>query len=346
MRAVVVAGHGTVRLDDVPEPSVRHPTDAVVAVHRAAVCGTDLHVLADPEHCPAGTVLGHEFVGRVVAVGALVARHRVGDLVVGADYTSCGTCWWCRQGDHWQCARRQFFGTGSAYGEPLAGAQAEQVRVPFADVTLRSVPAGVPVEAAVFLADVMATGYAAVDRSGLRAGDVLAVIGGGPVGQLTSLVAQACGAGPVVLVEPVEGRRRCGTDGGAIAVPPDKARSAVDRLTEGRGADVVVDAVGGPGGLDTAFGLVRGRGSVVSVGLHPDERWGLPVSRAFVAELSLRFAVGDLARDGDRLVALLRSGLVDPTGVVSEVVPLEQAAQAYARAADRSVLKTVLRVAD
>lgn len=344
MRAVVFAGEGRVRVASVPDPAVEAPTDVLVRVRRAAVCGTDLHVVAHPTGLPEGFVLGHEFVGEVVDLGAGVQACRRGDLVVGADFTSCGRCWWCRRGDHWECADRAFFGTGTAFGPALPGAQAELVRVPHADTVLQQVPAGVPVDAAVFLGDTLATGYAAVQRAALHPGDTIAVIGGGPVGQLTSLAAQACGAGIVVLVEPVAARRELAAAHGALVSDPDGARVLVDGLTDGRGADAVVDAIGGARGLDTAFALVRRRGRVVSVGVHADAVWDLPVARAFADELTLAFAIGDLARDAGPLLALVRSGAVDPATVVTETVPLDGVPEAYARMAERRTLKSLISV--
>lgn len=344
MRAVVFAGDGRVRVETVADPRIEAPTDAVVRVHRAAICGTDLHAVAHPKHLPVGFVLGHEFVGEIVAVGDGVHAHRVGGVVVGADYTACGRCWWCRRGDHWECAERRFFGTGSAFGPPLAGAQAELVRVPHADTVLYPVPDGVGADAAVFLADALATGYAAVRRSGTTPGDTVAVVGGGPVGQLTSLAAQACGAGVVLLVEPVAARRELAAAEGALGADPDGARELVEQVTDGRGADVVVDAIGGPRGLDTAFALVRRRGTVVSVGVPTDPSWPLPADRAFGDELTLRFVIGDLMRDADELVGLLRSGAIDPTVVASEVVGLDDVPDAYRRMADRRTLKSLIAV--
>lgn len=344
MRAVVFAGDGRVRVDTVADPAVTDPQDAVVRVHRAAVCGTDLHLIAHPDGVPPGTVLGHEFVGEVVAAGPAVTGHRVGDQVFGADYSACGRCWWCRRGDHWECLQRQFFGTGTAFGPELAGAQAELVRVPFADATLRTVPAGVPADTAVFLGDTLATGYAAVDRARITPGDTVAVLGGGPVGQLTSLAAQALGAGVVVLVEPVAARRELAAGQGAVAVEPEQARTVLDRITDGRGADAVVDAVGGGHALDTACALVRRRGTVISVGVHHDLGWSLPVARAFADELTLRFVVGNALRDGDPLVALVRSGMIDPAALRPDLVPLDDAPDAYRQMADRRTLKTLIAV--
>lgn len=344
MRAVVFAGDGAVRVESVADPRLADPYDAIVSVRRAAVCGTDLHVVAHADHLPRGTVLGHEFVGEIVDHGSAVRSHRVGDLVVGADFTACGTCWWCRRGDHWECAERRFFGTGAAFGRPLAGGQAELVRVPFAETVLRTVPPGVAPDAAVFLGDTLATGYAAVQRAQLRPGDTVVVLGGGPVGQLTSLVAQACGAGVVVVVEPVAARRDLAAREGALGADPDGARALVEEVTDGRGADAVIDAIGGPRGLDAAVGLVRRRGTIVSVGVHTDATWPLPVDRAFADELTLRFAIGDLMRDGETLVALVRSGAVDPTVVASETVPLDAAPEAYRRMAERRTLKSLIVV--
>jgi alcohol dehydrogenase len=344
VRAVVFAGDGAVRVESVAEPELEAPTDAIVRVRRTAVCGTDLHLVAHGHDLPVGTVLGHEFVGSVVAAGDGVRSHAVGDVVAGADFTACGHCWWCRRGDHWECADRQFFGTGLAYGPALAGAQAELVRVPFADIALRGVPAGVGLDAAVFLGDTLATGYAAVRRAGLRPGDTTVVVGGGPVGQLTSLVAQACGAGIVVVVEPVAARRELAGTEGALTAEPDGARTLVDSVTDGRGADVVVDAIGGAAGLDTAFALVRRRGTVVSVGVPTADDHALPVRRAFADELTLRFVIGDAMRDGDDIVALVRSGAVDPTVVASATVPLDGVPEAYRAMAERRTLKTLVSV--
>lgn len=341
MRAVVFAGENGVRLAEVPAPVLVDPTDAIVRVERASICGTDLHALAHPDHLPEGFVLGHEFAGRIVEIGSAVQGHGIGDRVVGADYTACGRCWWCRHGDHWECEQRRFFGTGSAFGPPLPGAQAELVRVPFADTVLRPVPSGLGLDAAVFLGDTLATAHAAIQRAAPRPGATVVVIGGGPVGQLTSLLAQACGAGTVILVEPVSARRELAAREGAVTATPDGARAVVDQVTSGRGADVVADAIGGAPGLEAAFGLVRRRGTVVSAGVHTGS-WTLPTDQAFAGELCLRFVIGDLMRDADEIVDLVQSGAVDPTVVASETVSLDETPGAYRRMAERRTLKSLI----
>lgn len=342
MKAVVHDGSGDVVVREVADAVLQDPGDALVRVERAAVCGTDLHLLAHRDGVPAGTVLGHEFVGEVVEVGPAVTAHQVGARVAGADFAACGRCWWCRRGHHWECPERRFFGTGTSFGPPLPGAQAELVRVPFADATLHPVPAGVSADRAVFLGDTAATGYAAVRRTGLEPGDTVAVVGGGPVGQLCSLMAQACGAGTVLLVEPVADRRAVAAAEGAVAVTPDQARDVLDAVTDGRGADAVIDAVGGGTGLDLACGLVRRAGTVVSVGVPASTHWSLPVQRAFTDELTLAFAVGDFLRDGAAVTALVRSGVVDPLAVRPDTVGLDAAPQAYLAMIERRTLKALL----
>lgn len=339
VKAVVVTGEGQVSVTSVPDPAIQEPGDAIVRVRRAAICGTDLHVLSHGGH---RFIPGHEFAGEVTETGGAVTSVATGDVVAGADYTACGVCWWCRRGDHWHCPERRFFGTGTAFGPVLDGAHAELVRVPRADVVLRHVPAGVSLDAAVFLGDTLATGYAAVQRAGYRPGDTLAVLGGGPVGQLTSLVAQACAAGVVLVVEPVAARREFAAANGALAAAPEDARALIRELTDGRGADAVIDAVGGALGLDSALGLARGGGTVVSVGVHPEQAWSLPAERAFSQELTIRFAIGDFMRDAGPLCALLRAGVVDPAAVASERIGLDDAPAAYQRMAQRATLKPLI----
>jgi alcohol dehydrogenase len=348
MKAVVHAGNGQVRVDDVADPRLSAATDAIVRVRRTAVCGTDLHVLAHAAtsgsgDVPRGFVLGHEFAGEVVECGDRVREHAPGDAVLGADYTACGRCWWCRRGDHWQCAERRFFGTGSVFGPPLAGTQAELVRVPFADTVLVGLPDGIALDAAVLLGDTVATGYAALRRAALDPGETVAVLGGGPVGQVTSLVAQACGAGIVVVVEPVADRRAVAAREGALVAAPEEARTVLDAASDGRGADVVVDAVGGARGLALALDLVRRRGRVASVGV-PDETVEIPAARAFTDELGFSFAVGDVMRDAGPLLALVRAGTLDPSVIATDEATLDEAPEAYRAMRERLTLKTLIRL--
>ncbi|SIR76501.1 Threonine dehydrogenase [Williamsia sterculiae] len=333
---------GAVSVTAVTDAAVVDPTDAVVEVARAGICGTDLHLVADGHGLLPGNVMGHEFVGVVVDVGSAVRDVHRGDRIAGTDFTACGSCWWCRGGNQWECEQRAFFGSGTTFGARLDGAQAEYVRVPFADVALQRLPEELDWESALFLGDILATGYGAVRRAHFRPGATVAVVGGGPVGQMTSQAAQACSAGPVVVVEPVSERRELAADCGAVTATPETAVEVLAELTDGRGADVVIEAVGGSRGLETAMSLVRRRGTVVSVGVHSDPAWSLPVARAFADEVTLSFAIGNAIRDRDEIVSLLAAGVIDPTVVIDNRVGIEEAPEGYSAMAARRSVKTVV----
>lgn len=342
MRAVVATGDGWIDVVEAARPTVVHDTDAVVRVTRAGICGTDLGLLRTPGALTKGTRLGHEFVGVVVAAGAGVRGVRVGDRVFGSDYTACGLCWWCRHGEHWHCSERRFFGTGAAFGQELAGAQAEFVRVPFADVALAVVPDDIDDTAAVLLGDLVPTGWAAVERTGMKPGDVIVVSGGGPVGQIASLVAQARGAGPVIVSEPDPRRRDIAARLGAYTSEPDAAADLARALTDGRGADVVIDCVGGEPGLQAALRTVRPRGRIASVGVPHQDRWDAPARELFEKEISVSFVVGNAMNDRDSYLGIVSAGLLSPGDIVSRTVPLGDAPEGYASAAEMADLKVLL----
>jgi 2-desacetyl-2-hydroxyethyl bacteriochlorophyllide A dehydrogenase len=343
MQAVVYVSPGEVTVADVPDPQLGHDSDALVRVELTGICGTDLHAISG--HMPGvipGTVLGHEFVGTVIEAGAGVRRVRVGERVMSSDFTACGMCWWCSRGDHWHCRKRQFFGTGTAFGPALAGAQAQYVRVPFADTTLHPLPAAIGAEAALLIGDNLATGWIAVQRCGVRPGDVVAVVGGGPVGQLASLCAQVHGAAVVVVSDPVASRRDLAGAQGAVTAEPGTLRTILDELTDGRGADAVVEAVGGARGLDASLAAVRTGGSVVSVSAHTQTTWDFPLARAFAAEQSVAFAIGDSIRVRQQLIDVVRSGVLDPTVVVTGRYLLSEAARGYRELSSQTGYKVVL----
>ena len=332
MRAVVYAGPERVTVEDVAEPRLEEPEDALVKVSLSAICGTDLHFVHGHADMAPGTVLGHEFVGEVIAVGSAVRGVRSGERVLGSDFTACGACWWCRRGDHWECPERQFFGTGTSFGKALAGAQAETVRVPQASTVLCPLPPGCPPE------------RAAAERGGVGPGDTVVIMGGGAVGQMASLACQAVGAAVVVVVDLVADRRALAAAQGALSATPEEVEALVRRLTAGRGADVAVDAVGGAKVLEAALAVVRPRGTVVSVGAHFDASFALPVRRAFAEELTVTFAIGDAIRLRDRLLPLVATGVIDPTVVVTERVGLSDVPAAYERFARHEAVKILIDV--
>jgi threonine dehydrogenase-like Zn-dependent dehydrogenase len=341
VKAVVLRAPGDVGVDDVRDPVIIDPGDAIVRVNATAICGADLF----PFHgmtpgFEAGTILGHEFAGEVVEVGADVRTLRQGVRVVNASMISDGTCPSCLAGRVTQCEGRSMFGYSGVYPR-LDGGQAELVRVPRADRALRPLPGDVTDEAAVFLADILPTGYGAVVRGGVAAGDTVVVVGCGPVGLMAVLCAAGL-AGRLLAVDGVPERRALAEALGAEAVEPDQAGGAVAEATEGLGADVVIEAAGSPGGLDASLRLARGRGVVSVVGAHFEPDYPLDNALMFERELTLRFSIGDPTADAGLLLEKLAAGELDPTPVITHRMPLADAAEAYRLFDSREATKVVL----
>lgn len=341
MRAVVLAGDGKVRVDEADDPRIVDATDAIVEVRRTAICGADLFPLhgMTPGFDDA-TILGHEFAGVVAQVGADVERIRVGERVVNTSMVSDGTCAHCRAGRISQCLGRALFGYSGVYPR-LDGGQAELVRVPHADRCLLALPDEVDDESAIFLSDILPTGYGAVVRGGVSAGDVVVVVGCGPVG-LMAVMCAADLAGTLIAVDGVSERREIAERFGAQAFAPTEAAKAVADLTDELGADVVIEAAGSPGGLDLALRLTRGRGIVSVIGAHFEPDYPLDNALMFERELTLRFTIGDPAHDGDLLLAAMAAGRLDPAQIITHRLPLDAAAEAYRLFDTREATKVVL----
>src|SRR3954452_10390696 len=216
MRAVTFQAPGEVQIDDVAEPELLASDDAIVRVEASGICGSDLHIYHGRVQIEPGFVIGHEYVGEVVAAGDDVSRVSVGDRVLGTYGTACGECFFCRREEFHKCDEALVFGHGKALGA-LQGAQAEQVLVPHANLTLRRVPDGLSDDVALFAGDVMGTGWHAVDQSGLRPGDTAAVLGLGPVGLCAVQAAKASGVAKVIAIDSVPERLALAESFGAQA---------------------------------------------------------------------------------------------------------------------------------
>ncbi len=255
MKAVVFHGVGDIRLDDVPDPQIQDPNDAVVRLTASAICGTDLHMIRGTmAGMKPGTILGHEGVGVVEEVGEDVRNFRPGDRVVIPSTIGCGSCVYCRDGYYAQCdnanpngklAGTAFFGGPESTG-PFDGLQAEKVRVPFANVGLVKVPDNVADEQAILISDVFPTGYQGADMADIEAGDTVAVFGCGAVGLFAILSAKMLGAGRVFAVDRLEDRLEMARNLGAEAVnfEQEDPVETLRRLTGGSGPDRIIDAVG------------------------------------------------------------------------------------------------------
>jgi len=328
MKAVVLAGVEDVRVEDVPDPAIAEATDALVRVRHTAICGADL--LPFRGLTPGfeyGTVLGHEFVGTVVEVGPAVRRIKSQERVVCTSTVSDGTCAHCRAGRPSQCLDRALFGYSGVYPR-LDGGQAELVRVPMADRCLWPLPDSISDEAAIFVADILPTGFGAVRRGQIGIGDLVAVVGCGPVGLMAVLCARGA-ARCVIAVEPIPARQELARRLGAEAVSPEDAERAVQAASAGLGADLVIEAAGSPRALDLALRLVRGRGTLSVVGAHFEPDYPLNNGLMFEREITLRFTIGDPASDREKLLAVLAEGKLDPTEIITHRLPLGEARQAY-----------------
>jgi 2-desacetyl-2-hydroxyethyl bacteriochlorophyllide A dehydrogenase len=316
--------------------------DAVVRVEASGICGSDLHIYHGRVPVEPGFTIGHEFVGTVLDAGPDVERVSAGDRVLGCFHTACATCGTCLRGDYHRCERGQTFGHGSNLGD-LQGAQADQLLVPRANLTLRRVPEGMSDEVALFAGDVMGTGYHAVEHAGLRAGDTVAVLGLGPVGLCAVQAALAGGAAEVFAIDSVEQRLRMAEQFGATAIHLTEGdpKRDVRGATEGRGVDIVVDAVGDPAPLAMAISLARDAGTVSGIGAYAG-KGEVPMGLAWLKGLTLRLGLANVIAHVDHVLGLLESGKLDPSPLVTHHMALDEAADAYKLYDQREALKIVL----
>jgi 2-desacetyl-2-hydroxyethyl bacteriochlorophyllide A dehydrogenase len=342
VRAVTFQAPGEVRVEEKPSPELTGAREAVVRVEASGVCGSDLHIYHGRVAIEPGFTIGHEFVGTVTAAGEDVANVAVGDRVLGCYCTACGDCFFCKRGDFHKCDRGGTFGHGKLLGD-LQGAQADEVLVPSADLTLRKVPEGMADEVALFAGDVMGTGYHAVKSTGLEPGATAAVLGLGPVGLCAVQAANAAGAGQVVAVDTVADRLAMAESFGAIPVhlTEDDVKTRVKELTEGRGADVTIDAVGHPDAFDMACRLTRKAGTVSAIGVYA-ERMEVHMGVVWIKALNLVTGHANVIAHVDDVLDLLASGKVDPTPLVTHHMALDDAPEAYAIYDRREALKIVL----
>ncbi len=342
MRAVTFQAPNEVRVEERPEPELLAPDDAVVRIEASGICGSDLHIYHGRVQIAPGFTIGHEFVGTVVSAGDAVTRVAEGDRVLGCFHTACGTCFFCLRGDYHKCDEMRTFGHGAALGD-LPGTQAEMALVPRANLTLRKVPEGLSNDVALFAGDVLGTGYHAVASTGLLPGDSVAVLGLGPVGLCAVQVAIAAGAGPVVAIDSVPARLDMARDFGAVPVhlTEEQPRDVVKALTDRRGVDVAIDAVGHPDALDLAIRLARKAGTVNAVGVYAEPQ-RVHMGLVWIKALTLKSGHANVIGHVDRVLGMLGAGTLDPGPLVSAHMALDDAAEAYQLYDRREALKIVL----
>ena len=344
MKGVAFYGPRDVRVEEVPKPTMEEPNDVLLRIEKAAICGTDLHPYHGRLEIEEGFVLGHEYMGTIEDKGSGVTQFDEGDRVVGSFFVSCGKCWFCRRGIYMKCIAIRVFGLGMAFGD-LSGAQSEYIRVPEADLTLRKIPDdSVNDEDFLFIGDNLTTGYDAVRKAGMQPGDVVAVVGCGPVGLCTLMAARALGAGRVVAIDMVPERLEIAEQLGAIPVNPKEndAEDVVREMTEWRGADVVVDAVGHESALASTFSLVRQGGTISLPGMYVEDQATFPIGDMWLKNINVVTGVANIQGHMDELLELVRDGRIDPKVIVSHRLSLDEAAKGYELFDNKEALKVVL----
>jgi alcohol dehydrogenase len=327
MKALVYYGPGKRSWEDVPDPEVRDPEDAVVRVDAFTICGTDLHILrGDVPEVQSGRVLGHEAIGTVTAVGSGVRTVQPGDRVLMSCISACGRCRFCREGRYGQCLG----GGGWVLGHLIDGVQAESVRIPFADGSVHRLPAEVPDEAALMLADILPTSYeVGALNGGVRPGDTVVIIGAGPIGLSAVLSAGLYSPLRTIVVDPVESRRAAAADFGADLVlsPDDDVAGVVRELTGGLGADVTIEAVGIPSTFDMAVALVRPGGRVANVGVH-GKPTTLHLEELWIKDVTITTGLVDTSST-PMLLQMLHAGRLDAGRIVTHRFGFDEVSRAY-----------------
>ncbi|MET8088500.1 alcohol dehydrogenase catalytic domain-containing protein [Micromonospora sp. NPDC005237] len=339
MRATLMYGPGDVRVETITDPTIERPTDAVVRVVRACVCGSDLHPYHSMPASDQGQQMGHEFLGVVEQTGSDIATVKVGDLVVASFSYQDNTCEFCRAGFQTACSHPEF-GFFSA-------AQAELVRVPLADGTLVKLPVGTDSEllpSLLTLADVYGTGYHAAKRANVSPGDTVAVIGDGAVGLLAVLSAKQLGAEQIILMGRHKVRTDLGIEYGATDVVPERGEEGIAKvrdLTKG-GALKVLEAVGHRPAYDQAVGIVRAGGVISRVGVPQYEEAPVGFASLFGRNITLNGGPAPVRAYIDELLPGILDGSVDPGKVFDRTVSLDEVPAAYRAMDDREVLKALI----
>jgi alcohol dehydrogenase len=344
MKALVYHGPGAKAWEEHLDPVLLADTDAIVQVDTTTICGTDLHILkGDVPTMTAGRIIGHEAVGTIAAVGTGVKNRAVGDRVLVSCITACGACRYCREGSFGQCLG----GGGWILGNEIDGTQAEFVRVPFADSSTYPAPPGLSDEELLMLADILPTSYeVGVLNGGVAPGDVVVVVGAGPIGLSAITSAQLFSPSLIVAVDLAASRLEAAKAFGADVVinnAQQDAVAAVLELTGGLGADVAIEAVGVPATFELAVDLVRPGGHVANIGVHGTSAT-LHLERIWARNLTITTGLVD-TYSTPTLLKLLASRQINAAPFITHHFSFGQFDEAYdvfSRAGDTGALKVVL----
>jgi len=345
LKALTYHGPGQKKWHEVPDPTIQEPTDMIVKTLATTICGTDLHILkGDVPEMPEGTILGHESVGVVTEVGPDVKNFKVGDRVLVSCITACGDCGFCQKGVHAHCQN----GGGWIFGHLIDGTQAEYVRVPHADHSAYKLPEHVKTEDALMLSDIFATGYEIGTLYGqVKEGDVVAVVGAGPVGLAAIMTAKLLNPAKIIAIghndaNRIEVAKSFGATDGVLTSDPTW-RDQVMALTDGLGVDVAMEGVGTPESWEEALSIVRPGGHLAIVGVH-GKPVNFPLDRYWIENITITTGLVN-ASSTQELLDSLAKGDLEASKMITHRFPLEQIEEAYevfGNAAKNKALKVVL----
>ncbi|MEP6739203.1 MAG: zinc-dependent alcohol dehydrogenase family protein [Caldimonas sp.] len=343
MKAFVYRGKGQMGLEERPKPEIQAAGDAIVKVVKTTICGTDLHILkGDVATCAPGRILGHEGVGVIDSVGAGVTAFHPGDRVLISCISSCGKCDYCRRGMYSHCTTG-----GWILGNEIDGTQAEFVRIPHADTSLYPIPPGADEEALVMLSDILPTGFECGVLNGKVApGSTVAIVGSGPIGLAALLTAQFYSPAQIIMIDLDDSRLAMARKFGATATinsADGQAAAKVLALTEGRGVDTAIEAVGVPATFLLCQDLVGAGGVIANIGVH-GQKVDLHLEGLWSKNIAITTRLVDTVTT-PMLMKTVQSKRLDPTRLITHRFKLARIVDAYdtfARAAETRALKVII----
>lgn len=327
MKAVVYHGPGEISLDDIPVPHLINADDALVRVTTSTICGTDIHIRQGgiPSVKP-GRVIGHEFVGEVIETGSAVTVAKTGDKVAVSCITQCGECFYCRRQMYSQCT------TGSwIFGHLINGCQAEYVRVPHANMGMYQIPEGLTEEDVLFVGDILSTGYFGAENGNIKPGDTVAVMGSGPVGMCAMMCARLFGPARIIAVDMDQNRLEVAIGQGLadVAINPASENSieTIKALSSGRGADVVIEAVGVKGTYRLALDAVRPGGTISILGVY-EQPQELPMNELWIKNIKISMGLVNANRIPE-LLSQIKEGKLRTNFLITHRSPLNDVMKGY-----------------
>ena len=349
MKALVYHGPNKKSWEEVPDPQIQQPTDVIVKIETTTICGTDLHILkGDVPAVTEGRILGHEGVGTITEVGSAVSTLAVGDRVILSCVSACGRCSYCKQGLFSHCLGDEgASGIGWIFGHLIDGTQAEFVRVPYAETSVYKMPDGVTAQEGTLLSDILPTGHEiGVQYGAVKAGDVVAVVGVGPVGLAAVATAQLYGPSRVIAIDVdanrLEQAKAFGATDGVLSTDADW-KDQVLALTDGLGVDVAIEAVGIPQTFAMTLEMVRPGGHVANVGVH-GKGVNLPLDTLWISNITLTMGLVNTNTTGTllKLVAQKKLKVDKFVSHTFDLQDIEEAYDTFSRAAETKALKVML----